>query len=384
MIHETTQPITGAPESAESAVRWPLSHNAAPVPDRMSAVAFDAFGAPDVLTARSVPVPQPGAGEVLIRVASVSVGRLLDLGARAGRHPHRGFQLPHVLGAEHAGTVAALGAGVSALGVGDRVAVFPVVDCGACDACRNGMSEACPDLEIIGIHRPGAYAQYCVVPARNVRPLASDTPLTPPQVAALALAGPVAMNQLIRAGFTRGAWVLVQAGASALGTMSVALAAHLGANVIATSRSATKRAAILRAGAVAALDATAANFVDEVREITDGRGADIVVDNLGEPLVFAASFAALAPLGTLVSSGAFFGGRVEVDLGRLYLNNQRIVGVRTANAASVDQLWTAVDNGLRPTIDRVFPLSEAAQAHAYLDDSGNTGRVVLAADDLMT
>ena len=112
------------------------------LPRRMRAVAFDRFGGPEVLRTEDVDTPMPGRGEVAVRVAAVSVGRLLDVSARAGTHPYAKIRLPHVLGAEHAGTVAAVGAGVESVRVGDLVAVFPVLTCGVCPACRAGSTEA--------------------------------------------------------------------------------------------------------------------------------------------------------------------------------------------------------------------------------------------------
>ena len=200
---------------------WPAVPDAPPA--TMHAVVFTRFGGPEVLEVTEVPVPAVGAGEVLVRVAAVSVGRLLDLTARAGTHPYARFVLPHVLGAEHAGTVAAVGDGVREVKAGDQVAVFPVLTCGSCRACREGATEACPRLQIMGVHRPGAYAEYTVVPAANVHVLPAG--LDPWTAAGLALAGPVAYNQLSQAGLRPEDWVLVQGGSSALGSLTAALAA---------------------------------------------------------------------------------------------------------------------------------------------------------------
>jgi hypothetical protein len=156
---------------------WPAVPGAPPA--TMRAVVFRRFGGPEVLEVGELPVPPVGEQEVMIRVAAVSVGRLVDLTARAGTHPYARFVLPHALGAEHAGTVVAVGDGVCHLGAGDRVAVFPVFTCGSCRACRDGATEACPQLQIMGVHRPGAYAEYTVVPAANV--VGRGEPRLPPR-----------------------------------------------------------------------------------------------------------------------------------------------------------------------------------------------------------
>ena len=108
------------------------------------------------------------------RSRAVSIGRLLDVAARAGRHPYPGFAFPHVLGAEHAGVIAAIGPGVTGWQVGQRVAAFPVVTDGTCHYCLLGYDELCENLQLIGIHRAGAYAQYVAVPARNLHVVPAD------------------------------------------------------------------------------------------------------------------------------------------------------------------------------------------------------------------
>jgi len=351
---------------------WPAAVTPA---ETMHAVVLPEFGQPDVLREAVVPTPVPAAGEVLVQVAAVAVGRVLDVAARAGRHPYRGFQFPHVLGAEHAGVIAALGPAVTGWRVGDHVAAFPVVTDGTCYYCLRGYDEVCENLKLIGIHRPGAYAQYVAVPARNLHLVPAG--ITPAQATGLALSGAVAMNQLQRSGFQAGDWVLVQGASSALGSLTASLALHLGGHVIVASRSAAKRAQLAALGAEAVLDPAAPDFAARVRSLTGGRGAGIVADNLGEAAFWQASIASLAPSGTLVSSGAFLGGNVGIDLSRLYLQAQRVIGVRTGNQASVAALWAEVGRGFRPVLDTTFPLSAAAGAHRYLEDGQNVGRVLL-------
>lgn len=351
---------------------WP---EAVPPGATMTAVAFSEFGAPEVLIEQVVAVPPVKAGEILVQVAAVSVGRWLDAGARAGKHPYQGFRFPHVLGAEHAGLVAAIGAGVSGWTLGERVACFPVIADLTCDLCVRGYDELCPTTELIGTHRPGAYAQYVSVPARSLNRVPDG--VSPAQATGLALSGAVAMNQLLRAGFKAGDWVLVQGAASGLGSVTASLVLHLGGHVIGTSRSEEKRRRLAELGVDAALDATADDFVATVYELTGGRGADIVIDNLGEPTVWATTLQCLALAGTVVSSGAFLGREVSLPLARLYLSGQRILGVRSGNAASVRALWAEVERGFRPVMDTAFPLSQAATAHSFLEQDRNMGRIVL-------
>lgn len=368
--------VVSAPPTApvSAAGGWPA---VVPPGTTMRAVVVRGFGAPEVLHAETVPTPRPAEGEALVQVAAVSVGRFLDVAARQGRHPYAGFTFPHVFGAEHAGVVAAVGQGVDAALVGSRVAGFPNVTCGHCRWCLRGDDELCRSLELVGTHRQGADAQYVAVPARNLRPVPPG--VSPAQVTGLALAGAVAMNQLRRARFEPGQWVLVQGAAGSLGLLTVGLALHLGARVVAASRSAGKRQSLLELGVEAVVD-PAGDVADQVLALTDGFGADIVVDNLGEPGVWASSFASVAPGGTVVSSGAFLGHQQQVDLRRLYLQGQHLLGVRTGNAASVAALWDEVDNGFRPPAGSTFPLEQADQAHRLMEGDANLGRVALLVD----
>ncbi|MCL4423827.1 MAG: alcohol dehydrogenase catalytic domain-containing protein [Actinobacteria bacterium] len=341
----------------------------------MKAVQFSRFGGPEVLEVVDVPAPEPSAGEVVVEVEAVSIGRLLDLVARAGRHPYAHFQLPHVLGAEHAGVVSEVGDGVSGFTRGDRVAVFPTVTCGRCRWCLSGRSEACPELELIGVHRPGAYAELSCVPASSLQRLPEGVSAV--EAAALALVGSVASNQLHRSGVGRGSWVVVQGASSGLGSVTASYARWLGAHVIALSRSAWKRERLSELGFDAVLDPFDSATVGVVAELSGGFGADVVIDDIGDTDLWQVSLALLAPCGTLVSSGAFLGGKAGVNVLELYSKNQRIEGIRTGNGASSAALWRAVKEGFRPVVDRTFPLEEASKAHEYLEHGDNFGRVLL-------
>lgn len=346
------------------------------VPATMKAVTMRQFGPPDVLTMEEVETPEPRAGEVLVRVAAVSVGRLLDLLARSGKHPYAHFTFPHILGAESAGVVAALGDGVSDVAVGDRVAVFPVIVTGDDEQTRAGYPELSPSVELIGTHRQGAYAEFVRVPAENVRIVPEG--MTPLDSICVVLAGAVAMNQFDRVGGVgEGTRIVVQGAASALGSTTALLARHLGADVIVSSRHEAKRAKLRELGFEHTLDPCAEDFADRVREIYGGRGAQVIVDNLGVEDIWRRGFDALGPGGSVVSSGAFLGVEVPVNAKRLYSLGQRVIGVRTGNLASLDRAWTEVHRGFRSVLDRSFPLEDAAGAHTYVEGEDNVGRVGL-------
>ena len=228
---------------------------------------------------------------------------------------------------------------------------------------------------MLGIHRQGAYAEFSVVLASTVYPMSDEVDLV--DAAALTVNGPLAQAQLDEAGVGPGTWVLVQAGGSASGTMAVASALRRGVRVVATSRQAWKRDRLVQMGAILAADGTADDFVDSVLDLTEGVGVYVVVDNIGDPVMWANSMAVLAVGGTAVTSGAFAGGRVNLDLRPFYLRSQRVIGIRTANGSAIRRLWSEVAAGLRPVVDETFPLEDAPSAHEKIEANRNFGRVLL-------
>ena len=347
----------------------------------MNAMVIRRHGDPDVLEAATVPTPVPGVGEALVRVHAVSVNGFLDVANRAGRVPFARYDFPHILGSEHAGEVAAYGPDTpEILPVGSRVVVHNAISCGTCKPCSDGRAESCVELELVGVTRPGAYAEFTVVPVVNLRPMPQHASFV--EAAAMSVNGPLATVQLTDADVRAGDTVLVQGAASATGTMCAVVARALGCRVLGTTRSPAKLAALAALDLFdALLDSRAPDVLDEIRERSDG-GADIVVDNVGSPELWRLTMASLAPRGRVVTSGAMFGGKVELDLGALYRSSQRVIGVRSANDPSRDLFWQLVDEQqLRPVIDSVFSLAAAADAHRRLEAMSNVGRVVIEVTD---
>jgi len=350
----------------------------------MRAVAFETFGGPEVLHVAELPEPDPGPGEVVVRVEAVSVARL-DLLTRAGKLP--GIALPRVPGGEHAGVVHAVGAGVEDLAVGARVVVFPVLTCDTCAWCRRGRRESCPNREVLGVHRDGSYAEYARVPRPYVREI--PVGLGAVDAAAAAMSGTLAWHQFREAGVRPGDWLLVQAAGGGLGAVTAALGVHAGARVIATSRSPEKRATLERLGVTSALDATGVGFVDAVMELTDGAGVAVAIDNIGSAAIFERTLRVLGRTGIVVLSGAAqsdpgtdggdgaLGRSPHVDLRALYVLGQRIVGLSTSHLGMFNDFWSVVEAGFRAPLDRSFPLAEAVAAHERVERNASFGRVTL-------
>lgn len=346
----------------------------------MRAMVISRHGGPEVLEPAEIEAPKPAVGEALIRVRAVSVNAFLDVKNRAGLVPFARYQFPHVLGSEHAGEVVGYGPDtVGEIPLGSAVVVHNAVSCGFCKSCADGRAESCVNLELIGVMRPGAYAEYSVAPVENLRVLPSG--LTMADAAAMSVNGPLATVQLMDARAHAGDTVLVQGAASATGTMAAVVARAMGCRVFGTTRSQEKLAELRRLAIFdSVLDSTSPQVLEDIRAASGG-GIDIVIDNVGSVDLWKLTMAALGPLGRVVTSGAMFGGRVEVDLAQLYRNSQQIIGVRSANEPARERFWQLVEEqNLRPVIDSVFPLPDVANAHRRLEAMANTGRVIVSVD----
>jgi NADPH:quinone reductase-like Zn-dependent oxidoreductase len=341
----------------------------------MKAAVIYEFGPPEVLRIEEAAKPAPAPGEVLVRVHAVRVGGLLDIGTRAGRNPFARLTFPHILGADFAGEVVEGDAGFRP---GDRVAVVPFIPCGQCPACLMGRDDACPNAQLVGVHRQGSYAEFVSVPAKVVRRIPPSMGYE--QAAALALSGPVAVTQLQVAGLRKGDWVVVTAAASGLGLVTSLVAKDLGARVIACSRKEWKREILGGHGFEAVLNTDDDGFVDQVNELTGGRGVAIAIDNTASTSMFVKLCAVLDRLGVIVCSGALAAETVPLDMRALYLKSQSVIGIRTHTQASLDVFWQMVKDGIETRIDRSFPLDDVAEAHRYVEAEKNFGRVLLTID----
>jgi putative PIG3 family NAD(P)H quinone oxidoreductase len=324
------------------------------VPDRMKVVAISAPGGPDVLQLAERPVPQPGAGEVLIKVAAAGVNGP-DLMQRKGLYPPPAgaSDLP---GLEVAGEIVAAGSGVRRWSVGDKVT-----------ALTNG----------------GGYAEYCPVEARHCLPLPRG--LGPVEAASLPETFfTVWSNIFIGAGLAAGEALLVHGGAGGIGTTAIQLAKAFGAKVIATD-SPEERCRICRElGADRVIDYRAEDYVEIVR--AEG-GANVILDIVGGPNI-ERNFRAASPDGRIVQLAFPAGSKVEVNLMAVMLKRLTYTGstLRTRPAAFKSrvaqeletQVWPLIEAGrIKPVVRATFDLAQAARAHALMESSGHVGKIVL-------
>ncbi len=323
----------------------------------MHAITLPSFGGPEVLTPAEVDDPVAGPGEVLVDVVATAVNRA-DLLQRRGLYPPPAGAPPYP-GLECSGRVSALGDGVSGWSVGD---------------------------EVCALLSGGGYATQVAVPAGQLLPVPAGVPLV--EAAALPeVACTVWSNVFTVAALAPGEVLLVHGGTSGIGTMALQLGRWHGSRVLCTVGSPEKARRAEQLGAERAIRYRDEDFVAVVRELTGGRGADVVLDNMGAAYL-PRNVEVLATGGRLVVIGLQGGARGELDLGALLAKRASVHGttLRARPAAEKAEVvaqvrahvWPAVEAGdVRPVVDRVLPLDEAAHAHRLLESSTHVGKVVL-------
>ena len=327
------------------------------IPETMRAVEIAEPGPPEALRIVTRPTPRPGPGEVLVRVAAAGINRA-DVMQREGRYPPPpgASDLP---GLELSGTVAEAGPEADPVRAGDPVCA---------------------------IVSGGAYAEYCLVPAPQCLPIPEPVSLV--DAAALPEAYCTVWTNVVDRGRLRaGETLLVHGGSSGVGTAAIQLGRRLGARVFATAGSAAKCAACEELGAERAVNYREEDFVAAVRDATDGRGVDVVLDMVGAPYL-ARNLAVLALEGRLVVIAVMAGAEAEVNLldfmsRRLTLTASTLRSRSVAQKAEVgravrEHVWPRFAAGeLRPVIHATWPLADAPEAHRVLESSVHVGKLLL-------
>jgi len=339
----------------------------------MRAVRFHAHGAPEVLRYEEAPDPVAAAGQVVVRVRACALNHL-DLYQRRGLERVT-IPFPHISGADVAGEVVDAPGGE--LAAGTRVLLQPGLSCGRCAACLGGHDNMCARYDVLGYRSDGGYAELVRVPAVNVVPIPDHISFV--DAAAFPLTFLTAWHMLVtRAKVVAGETVLVLAGASGVGQAAIQLARLFGAEVIATAGSADKQQRARELGARDVIDHYVSDIAAEARRLTGKRGVDVVVEHVGQA-TWAKSVRALAPGGRLVTCGNTTGWEAAIDLRFLFSRQLSLLGSYMGTKAELLQAAPLFFDGrLRPLVDAVLPLAEAAEAHRRLEAGGVSGKLVLA------
>lgn len=340
----------------------------------MKALQLTAQGQPGTFELRDLPDPQPAPTEVVVQVRSCGLNHL-DLWLESAGLPVK-VSLPRTPGGEVAGVIHSVGSNISDWQPGDRVAIQSNLFCGECEFCLRGDESLCLRGELLGIGRDGGFAEQVVAPARALVKIPSGLDFN--TSAALTLAGSTAMHMLTnRAQVQPGDWVLVMGGASGVGSAAIQIAKHLGARVISTASSDAKQKLAQELGAESVVNTNDEHWPAAVRQLTNKRGVDLVVEHVGGT-VLGKCFECLARGGTIVTCGATAGREVTLNLWPIFVKQQRLIGSYGRNRADiVATLEWAAAGKIAPVIDSIFPLAEAPAAFAKLRSRKVLGKLLV-------
>lgn len=335
----------------------------------MKAIVLRGIGEPSELRLQETDDPVPGPGEVLVRLRAAALNHR-DLYICRGRYA--GLRFPVIPGSDGAGEIAALGGAVTGLAVGDRVVINPSLSWGD-DPRSPG-----PDWRILGLPDDGAYAELVKAPAASIFP--HPPGLTDEEAAAIPLAGLTAYRALVTRGHARsGETVLVTGIGGGVATFLLLIARRLGARVFVTSGSEAKLARARELGAETGFIYHAPHWVEAAREATDG-GPDLIVDGTGGE-TFGQAIDLARPGGRVVTYGATTGATSELFARRIFWKHLDVLGSTMGTPDDFRAMLALFGaGGLRPVIDRVFPLAETGQALLHMEQAAQFGKIVLRVD----
>jgi len=347
----------------------------------MKALVIRGHGGLSQLAVANVADPEvQRAGDVRVRIKAAALNHL-DLWTLRGL-PGLQVTFPHVLGGDGAGEIDAVGADVRRVRPGDRVMLNPGIACYHCEYCEAGDHPLCPSYKLLGEHIPGTLAEYIVVPEQNVTPIPELPSGTPPlswsEAAAYSLVTLTAWRMLVkRARLRASETVLIWGVGGGVSLAALKISKLFGARAIVTSSSDAKLAAARDMGADETLNHATQDVAKEVRRLTNRRGVDVVVENVGEA-TWESSLRVLARGGRLVTCGATTGPKVSVDIRRLFWYQWDILGSTMGSLQDYREIIEVLSQGhLRPTVDSTFSLDDGAQAFSRLLEGEHMGKVVV-------
>lgn len=341
----------------------------------MKAVAFNEHGGVDVLKVMELPVPETGAGDVLVRVKACALNHV-DIWVRQGGVAAYNPELPHITGGDISGVVEKIGDDVKSVNTGDEVVVHPGTTCGRCDTCMAGDDNLCREFKIIGSRIWGGYAEFVRVPEICV--FAKPARLSFEEAAAYPLTYLTSWHMLVtRAKISAGETVLVHAAGSGVGVAAIRIAKLFGCRVLATAGSDVKVKRAKDIGADEGINYTSNDFQEETLKFTNGDGADVVVEHTGGD-TFSKSMGCLKKNGRLVTCGATQGLEAKFVIRELFSKQLTLLGSMLGTKSEFVKINALVSEGkLSPVIDSVFPLEDARKAQEHLLSRNFFGKIVL-------
>ena len=339
----------------------------------MKSVYLNGHGGNDVVQVGEQPTPTPGPGEVLVKMHASTLNQV-DLYMR---NSGAGIthQLPQIMGLDGAGVIAST-QGDSAFTVGQRVLVHPGIACGRCEFCLRGQDVLCTRMSLLGEHRHGTWAEWLALPERNVFP-------TPPhlndlQAAALGVNHLTAWRMVVsQARLQPWESVLIFGIGGGVSLAALQIAQALGARMLVTSRHADKLARARELGANVLIDSSQQDVAKAVLAATEGRGVDVVIENVGAA-VWSSALKSLVRGGRLVTCGATTGDQPGADLRRLFIRQLQVLGSTLGSLHEMQDLLAFVSrHRLTPIMDQVYELDQVHAALDRLESSQQFGKVGL-------
>lgn len=335
----------------------------------MKAILFKKTGGVEVLAYREVPTPTPKTGEALIRVRACAINNL-DLQQRQGKIKG---PMPHISGSDIAGVVEKIN-GESSLHVGDEVVINPAIPCGVCPPCKKSL--ACELVIIFGYKTQGGYAEYVTVPSSQL--YLKPKNLTFPEAAAFPLTFLTAYHMLVgRANLKKDETVFIWGASGGLGSAGMQIARYFNAKIIAAAKSEEDVKRLRENGANETVIYTKEDVENSIRKLTSGRGVDVVFESVGAK-TWNTSLMMLHPYGRVVIAGTTSGDMGTQDLSEVYYRQLTIFGARMGTKVEFEKVVELFAEGkLRPVIDKVFALKDAAEAQTRMAEGKHLGKIVL-------
>lgn len=341
----------------------------------MKAIVLHQHGTLDDVHYSDIPEPEVGPDEATVEIRAAALNRL-DLWVLAG-WPSLRLAFPHVMGCDGAGIIVALGSNVDHFSIGDHVAINPTRSCGRCDYCRMGRDNLCDHFAIFGEHLPGFFAEYQVVPADNLFLIPSEFSFT--KAAAASLIYVTAWHSLMEAGqFQAGEDILIVGAAGGVNTAYIDIARFAGAGNIFVVGSTDKKLALAsQIGANITVNRSHHHWGKKIYELTNRKGVDIVVDNVGAA-TYQDSLKALKKGGRLLTVGNTSGPKVNIDNRFIFGKHLQIIGSSMGPRSTYKKVLELIVQGrLHPVIEHTYPLSEGLSALQRLERGDVAGKLVL-------
>ena len=338
----------------------------------MKAVRIHKHGNKDVLVWEEVPLPVVKDGQVLVEIKAAAINHL-DIWVRKGIP---GINLPMIIGSDGAGIVSKIGKGVDKFDVGDEVIINPLLFCGTCSSCLNQQENQCYSIGILGETTNGTNCEFISLSKRNL--IKKPSNISFESAASFSLAGQTSYQMLInRAKLKKDDIVFIWGASSGVGSFGLQIAKAYGCKVIATAGSKKKCEYASELGADLSLNHYKDDITSLVKDYTKGKGVNVVFEHPGLE-TWKTSMKILSRYGRLVTCGSTTGPKVSIDLRYIFFKQQSILGSTMGTLSALNGIINFIEHGkVIPVVDKIFSMRNIAEAHKYVENSNQFGKVVL-------